>query len=124
MALFGWLVPGGVYLLKRRYQEFVLFAILISSTFAAGVALHGSWQWPGTADLTGIGGFDGLLMRAGAFTRALAGAPYLVARFFGMPPGFLAGRIQEYGTTLLTLAGLFNVLSVAGALEAIQPRAR
>ena len=43
--------------------------------------------------------------------------PFLAAQFFGGPHSFLEGRLHEFGTTLLTLAGLFNLLAVSNALE-------
>src|ERR1039457_4944621 len=40
-AAFGWLVPGGGYLLMGRKGQFALFLLLVSTAFGAGVALHG-----------------------------------------------------------------------------------
>ena len=45
LAAFGWLVPGGSYLLMRRYFQFAIFAVLVSTTFAA--------DSPFTADYSG-----------------------------------------------------------------------
>ena len=117
LALFGWLVPGGAYLLMRRYLQFALFAVVVSTTFAAGLALHGSVQGPQPADLQGLDTFTVLLFKAGAAAKLLAGSPFLLARFFDGSSGFLDGRLHEYGTTLLVLAGLFNLLAVSNALE-------
>lgn len=116
LTLFGWLVPGGAYLLTRRYRLFVCFAVLVSATFAAGLALQGGYQWPQPAELQGLDGFTVLLFKLGALAKPLAGAPYLLAEVFGSSHSFLDGRIHEYGTTLLALAGLFNLLAVAEAL--------
>ena len=61
LAVFGWLVPGGAYLLMRRYLQFAVFAVLVSATFAAGLALHGGYavaaarRTPGPGHLHGIG---------------------------------------------------------------------
>ena len=41
----------------------------------------------------------------------------LAARLCHYSQTFLAGQTHEYGTTLLVLAGLFNLLALAGALE-------
>ena len=49
--------------------------------------------------------------------RALAGGPYLLARACNYSQTFLGGQTHEYGTTLLVLAGLFNLLALAGGLE-------
>ena len=41
LAAFGWLVPGGAYLLMRRYLQAAIFAFVVSATFATGLALSG-----------------------------------------------------------------------------------
>ena len=117
LAVFGWLVPGGAYLLMRRYLQFAIFAFVVSATFAAGIALQGGPAWPQAADLNGLDTFNVLMLKAGAFAKLLAGGPYLLAQAFDGSGGFLAGRIHEYGTTLLILAGLFNLLAVSSALD-------
>jgi hypothetical protein len=117
LAVFGWLVPGGAYLLMRRYLQFAVFAVLVSTTFAAGLALHGGLQGPQPADLQGLDTLTILIFKAGALAKMLAGSPFLLAQFFDGSHGFLDGRLHEYGTTLLTLAGLFNLLAVSNALE-------
>jgi hypothetical protein len=43
-TVFGWLVPGRAYLLMRRYLQFALFAVVVSATFAVGLALHGGYE--------------------------------------------------------------------------------
>src|SRR5690349_18013755 len=117
IAAFGWLVPGGAYLLMRRYLQFAVFALVVSATFAAGVALQGGYGWPEPAELTGLDFFTILIFKAGAAAKLLAGAPYLVAKIFGGSAPFLSGRLHEFGTTLLIMAGLFNVLAVSSALD-------
>ncbi|MGA1997098.1 MAG: DUF6677 family protein [Bryobacteraceae bacterium] len=116
LAVFGWLVPGGAYLLMRRYQQFACFAVLVSATFAAGLALHGGYQWPQPTELRGLDSFTILLFKAGALAKPLAGGPFLLAQLFDGSHSFLDGRLHEYGTTLLALAGLFNLLAVSEAL--------
>jgi hypothetical protein len=116
-AAFGWLVPGGAYLLMRRYLHFAVFAVLVSTTFAAGLALHGGFAWPEAADIQGLDGFTILLFKSGALAKVLAGCPFLLALLFDGAHGFLDGRLHEYGTTLLMLAGLFNLLGISSALE-------
>jgi hypothetical protein len=116
LAAFGWLVPGGSYLLMRRYTQFAIFAVLVPLTFLTGLWLQGNCQWPQSAELAGLDGFTALAFRATALAKAMAGAPYLVARVFDGAT-FLSGRMHEYGTALLMMAGLFNVLSIASALD-------
>ena len=117
LAIFGWLVPGGAYLLMRRYLQFAVFAVLVATTFGAGLALHGGLQWPQPADLQGLDTFTILSFKAGAFAKLLAGGPSLLALLFDGPHGFLDGRLHEYGTALLVLAGIFNLLAVSNAVE-------
>ena len=118
LAVFGWLVPGGAYLLMRRYLQFAVFAVLVSTTFAAGLALHGGLQWPQPADLQGLDTFTVLIFKAGAVGQtSRRHARFCSASFFDGSHAFLDGRLHEYGTTLLILAGLFNLLAVSNALE-------
>lgn len=124
LVLAGWLIPGGAFLLLRRYLQCAVFACLVCGTFAAGVALKGAYRWPAPAEFAGLGGFDAVAARAGALTETLAGAPYLAAQLAGGPQPLLAGRLHEYGTTLLLMAGLFNLLAVASALESPTAEAR
>lgn len=116
-VLFGWLVPGGAYLLLRRYAQFAVSFVLVTGAFAAGVALRGGSQWPQPAELQGLDNFTALAAKAGALTKALAGGPYLLAQLRDSSQTFLDGRLHEYGTTLLVMAGLFNLLALADAGE-------
>ena len=115
-AAFGWLVPGGAYLLARRYLQFAVSLALVCCSTAAGIALHGANLWPHPDELQGLDGLTAGMAQAGALARALAGGPYLLARLFHYSQTFLAGQTHEYGTTLLALAGLFNLLALADAL--------
>jgi hypothetical protein len=116
-AAFGWLVPGGAYLLARRYVQFAITIFLVCSATAAGIALQGANQWPQAGELQGLDGFTAGMAQAGAWAKLLAGAPYLLARLGNYSQSFLSGQTHEYGTTLLVLAGLFNLLALADALE-------
>lgn len=124
LAVAGWLIPGGAFLLTRRYVQFAGFAALVTITFGAGLALHGGYQWPQPAELQGLDSLTALLFQAGALAKLFAGGPFLLAELFGGPHSFLDGRLHEYGTTLLTLAGVFNFLAVSNALESRKAEAR
>ena len=117
LAAFGWLVPGGAYLLTRRYLEGAVFAVIVCGAFGAGLALQGSVVRPTAAELSGLDPFTSYLFQAGAFAKMLAGAPFLAASWFGVGDGFLSGRVHEYGSTLLLMAGLFNLLAISSAIE-------
>lgn len=123
LAAFGWVVPGGSYLLLRRYAQFAVFAVLVTATFAGGLLLHGSSGWPEPAELAGADGFTALAFRALAATKILAGGPYFAARLFDSTT-FLAGRLHEYGTALLLMAGLLNLLAISTALDLRKETAR
>lgn len=117
LAAFGLLVPGGAYLLTRRYLQFAVFAVLVCTAFGAGIAMQGAVQWPTAAELSGLDPFTSYLFRAGALAKMLAGAPYFAASMLVPSRDFLAGRAHEYGSALLLMAGLFNVMAVSGAIE-------
>jgi hypothetical protein len=117
VAVFGWLVPGGAYLLGRRHLRFALCLALVSSAFGGGLLLHGANLWPQPAELQGLDGLTALMAQASALTKALAGGPYLLARLFDYSESFVGGHAHEYGTTLLLLAGLFNLLMLLDGLK-------
>lgn len=117
LCVFGWIVPGGAYLLMRRYFQFAVFAAVVWLSFGAGIALHGGIAWPDAADLTGLDSATSLVFQAGAGAKALAGAPFLAARLWIGSVPFADGRMHEYGTTLLTMAGLFNLLAISSAVD-------
>lgn len=117
MAVFGWLVPGGAYLWTRRYLQFGIALALVCCATVAGMALHGANLWPAPAELEGLDGFTMGMARAGAGAKLLAGAPYLLTLLSHYSRTFLSGQTHEYGTTLLVLAGLFNLLALADGLE-------
>ncbi len=117
MGAFGWLVPGGGYLLERRYSQFAGSCALICGAFAVGIVLRGGSLSIAPDELAGVDGFTSLVARAGVVGKALAGAPYLLARLFYHSPNYTNGRLHEYGTILLLCAGLINFLALADAFE-------
>jgi len=117
LAALGWLVPGGAYLPMRRYGHFAVAAILVSVTFAAGLALQGAIAWPQAGELQHLDTFTAWVFQAAALLKLCAGGPFVLAGLFTGAHSFPDGRLHEYGTTLLMLAGLFNLLAVSAALE-------
>jgi hypothetical protein len=117
MVLFGWLVPGGAYLLMRRYVQFAVFGLAVTTAVIAGVALQGGSGWPAPEELAGLDGSTALLFQAGAAAKYLAGAPFLAASVIHDSGGFLSSRLHEYGSVLLIMAGVMNVLGVSSALD-------
>ncbi len=97
--VFGWAVPGGVSLLRRQYEKFLVRFLLVLTAFGAGLALDGMSQ---PVESGGFALFAGL-------AKMLAGAPYLLARIFFRTPS-MAAPVHEYGAVLLIAAGLINLL--------------
>jgi len=64
---------------------------------------------PSEADLGGLDGTSLLMYRGGAAVKALAGLPYFALSLAGYAPSFLTGIAHEYGTKLLTMAGLVTL---------------
>src|SRR5262245_41082038 len=108
IAAFGWLVPGGAHLMSRRYLQAGMFAAVVWTAFAVGIALGGGLAWPQPAELAGLDNANAWIFQAGAWSKRLAGAPWAAARLLGYNTSFLDGRLHEYGSTLLMMAGLFN----------------
>ena len=100
---FGWLLPGGVYLLKRRYEQFAPGFGLVLAAFAAGAAL-GGLNNPAQPGVFGA---------AATAAKWLAGGPYLLARIFHHAPLPIDAPVHEYGATLLIAAGLVNLLALS-----------
>jgi len=117
LAVLGRLVPGGAYLLTRRYLQFAVFAAIVCTAFGAGLAMQGSVLRPTAAELSGLDPFTSYMFQAGAYVKVLAGAPFLAASMLAPSRDFLAGRMHEYGSTLLLMAGLFNLLAISSAIE-------
>lgn len=116
-AVVGWILPGGGYLMLRRYRQFALFLVVVSAATVAGVLLQGGNLWPAAGELQGLEGLAAMMARFGALAKAMAGGPYVVARLAGYSQGYVAGCLHEYGTALLTVAGLLNLMALADAWE-------
>ncbi len=121
-AAFGWLIPGGAYLLARRYLQFAITIALVCGCAAGRHRPPGAASnlWPQAAELQGLDSFTAGMAKAGAMAKLLAGAPALLARLGNYSQSFLNGQTHEYGTTLLVLAGVFNSLALSDALESCE----
>ena len=112
LALLGWIVPGGGYLLMRRRAYFAAWFLLVCGTFSLGLAMGGGGLWLTSAELSGLDGLGSVMAVGGVLSKMLAGGPYLLAWVAGHLPGYLEGRLHEYGTTLLVFAGVLNLMSI------------
>lgn len=122
MIAIGWLVPGGGYLLAKRYTQFAVFLTLVCGLFAVGLSLHGGNAWPRAADLQGLDELSARIAQAGALAKCLTGGPYLIAGMLGDINTYTQGRIDEYGTTLLSMAGILNLLALMDAFKSREER--
>ena len=113
VLIVGLALPGAGHWLTGRRAKAGLYAGMVLTLVAAGVWLQGSTALPSEAELAGLDGTALLMFRAGAAVKALAGLPYLALSLAGYAPTFMAGIAHEYGTKLLTMAGLVNLLAVA-----------
>ena len=99
----GWLVPGGAYLLAKRYEKFALCFAIVCATLGGGIAL-GGFHNPAQS------GFFGVATTAAQW---LAGGPFLITRVFSHGPLPIDTPVHEYGATLLMAAGIVNLLALA-----------
>lgn len=114
----GLVVPGAAHWLTGERAKAAVYAGMVLTLFAAGVWLNGSTALPTEAELAGLDGTALLLFRGGAAVKTLAGLPYFALAAVGYAPTFLAGIANEYGTKLLTMAGLVNLLALADVYSA------
>ncbi len=108
----AWLVPGGGhFLLKRHYRG----AILGGSTlilFLLGVAMRGYMFQPMTGDL-----LTTIIYVGGYLADWATGVLYILAKMLGYDAADVAGHTVDYGTKLIVIAGLFNILAMVDAFE-------
>ncbi len=70
---------------------------------------------PNAAELDGVDGTARLMFLGGAAVKAFAGLPFWALSLGGYSQSFIAGIGHEYGTKLLTMAGLVNLLALVDA---------
>ena len=99
----GWLLPGGAYLSRKRYSQFVLSFGLVCVALVTGIGL-GGLNNPPQSDFFGA---------AAAVAKWLIGGPYLIARIFSHPAIAMDAPAHDYGMALLMAAGLINLLALS-----------
>ena len=108
----GWLIPGGGHFLLKRRGRGALLCFSVVAMFLFGLMMRGAMFQGQSGDLLTIiinwGGFLGDLA---------AGAPYLLATWFGYSQPDIAGHVHDYGTKFLVTAGLLNVLAMVDVFE-------
>lgn len=107
-AVLAWLVPGAGHLFLGRRARAALFAVLVVTMFAIGIALEGRLH-----DV--VAGRP--LSWAASFGSMGSGVLYLGLRFVAGYEGDVAGAGFEYGTAFLLTAGLMNLLLVLDAWD-------
>ncbi|MBY0505658.1 MAG: hypothetical protein K2X03_17220 [Bryobacteraceae bacterium] len=113
----GLAMPGAAHWLTGQRGKAIVYAGMVLTLVTAGVLLQGSTAMPGEAELAGLDGTSRLMFWGGAALKSFAGLPYFALSLGGYAPTFLAGLANEYGTKLLTMAGLVNVLALADIIE-------
>lgn len=108
----AWLVPGGGhFLLKRHYRGAILSGCTLI-LFVLGVSMRGYLFQPMTGDLLTT------IIYVGGYLADMAnGVLYLLARMLGYEAPDVAGHTVDYGTKLIVIAGLFNLLAMVDAFE-------
>lgn len=99
----GWLLPGGAYLLRKRYEQFAFSFALVCAAFVAGIGL-GGLNTPAQPEIFGA---------AAAVAKWLIGGPYLIARMLNNSPVPIDAPMHDYGLALLMAAGLINLLALS-----------
>lgn len=111
----GLLFPGAAHWMKGQRAKAAIYSAMVLTLVVVGVYLNGANSMPTDADLNGLDGTSRLLFLGGAAVKAFAGLPYFALGLAGYSQSFLSGAFHEYGTKLLAMAGLVNLLAVADA---------
>ena len=107
-ALAAWIVPGAGHFLLGRHKRAALFAVLVLTSLAIGVALDGLLYRP-TAGQP--------LATLASFACMAMGIPYAVLRWGMEYQGDWAAAGFEYGKAFILTAGLMNVLLILDAWD-------
>lgn len=116
MALIaGLFVPGAAHWMLGHRGKALVYGGMVLTLVATGAWMQGANTLPTAAELDGVDGTARLMFIGGAGVKASAGLPYFALSFAGYSQSFLAGIFTEYGTKLLAMAGLVNLLALADA---------
>ncbi len=111
----GLMLPGAANWMLGERGKALAYGGMVLTLVAAGAWLGGANTLPSAAEMQGVDGTARLMFLAGGVVKSLAGLPYFALSLAGYSQSFLAGITQEYGTKLLAMAGLVNILALADA---------
>lgn len=114
-CLLAWLVPGAGHFYLRRYRHAAVFFAAVVILAGVGVFLNGEMH-----SLLRANAKEGFLQLMAAFGNLALGVIHFVFLIFGLAPGGLDAvrfRTYEYGTTLIIVAALINVLVILDAFD-------
>lgn len=111
----GLALPGAANWMLGERGKAMAYGGMVLTLVAAGAWLGGANTLPNDAELAGLDGTARLMFLSGGAVKFFAGLPYLALSWAGYSQSFLAGLTQEYGSKLLAMAGLVNILALADA---------
>lgn len=113
----AWLVPGAGHLVLGKLGRAALFFVIITGSFALGLALRGRLFWPAVAEPPSFLYYD-LITVLWFFAQVGSGLCYVASYVlgFGTVPNPEAAT-YEYGNTFMLLARLLNYLIMHDAFD-------
>jgi len=103
--LAGWLVPGAGHFMQRKWARGALLLISIGSMFFLGLAMQGK-LYTSAHDVLDILGLAGDLGN---------GLFFFIGRILGWGADSVQVTTAEYGTRIMEVAGLLNVIAAVDA---------
>lgn len=121
----GWLIPGAGFLLVGKWARGLMHLLIIGTTFAIGLSLHGAVLWPTwsfrSEDFNLINNFT-FITQLGSGLPAVAS--FVASRLTGSEAGPLSwlGGIQshthfELGSYYLIVAGALNYFAMGNLYD-------
>src|SRR3984885_3016191 len=102
----GWLIPGAVRFILKRWGRGILILASITCMFVLGIMMGARLYAPNTADLLDMLGFLGDLG---------AGLLYLIGHGLGLGQAPVQVVTADYGAKFVVVAGLLNLISAVDA---------